>query len=80
MIRIETTDSMSNRAKITTENGQAVEGVYAVNIKMEPQSVTVAEIAIRVSAVDVLAHPLLSLETVREAAAAHGFILTPERA
>jgi hypothetical protein len=63
--------------KIFTADGQEIPGVTHVQISIETNLMTTAEISVAVGDCDIHAHPLLSLESLRDAAALHGFILTP---
>jgi hypothetical protein len=67
--------SAGHSAQITTEDGHPIDGVLAVRINMLPNSVITADVTLAVHLCDIKAHPLLSLETVREAAARHGYDL-----
>ena len=77
MIRIKCKGGTSHGAQITTADGQPIRGVSDLSLRMSPNDLVRADLEIIVGAVDVLAHPLLGLETVEAAAAAHGFRLVP---
>ena len=77
MIRIKCEGGVSHGAQITTTEGQPIGGVTGLTLRMDPADVVRAELEINVGAVDVTAHPLLGLDTVEAAAAAHGFSLVP---
>ena len=75
MIRIKCEGGSAYGAKITTADGQPISGVADLTLRMSPDDLVRAEVEIHVGFVDVMAHPLLGLETVEAAAAAHGFRL-----
>ena len=75
MIRIKCDGGVSQAAQITTEDGTEIRGIRSLNLRMEPNSVVTADMEVIVGQVDVTAHPLLGLETLKEAAAAHGYAL-----
>jgi len=77
MIRIKCESGTSIGAQITTASGDPISGVSEVNLRILPYDLVRAEIEINVNAVDVLAHPLLGLDTIEAAALAHGFKLVP---
>jgi hypothetical protein len=63
---------------VETLDGQPIEGVTSINISIEPNSMVTAELNVYIGGCDITAHPLLSLDSVREAAAWHGYVLTPK--
>jgi hypothetical protein len=65
------------QADVRTADGQPVLGVTECDISLRPGELATARLEIMVGAVDVEAHPLLGLETLTEAAAAHGYRLVP---
>jgi hypothetical protein len=75
MIRIKCEGGTSIGAQITTASGDPISGVFGVNLRILPNDLVRAEIEINVNAVDVLAHPMLGLDTIESAALAHGFRL-----
>ena len=77
MIRIKCEGGISNGIEIATAEGQPISGVYDLTLRMSPNDLVRAELEIYVNCVDVMAHPLLGLQTVEAAAAAHGFELVP---
>lgn len=79
MIRIKSSSMLPQDVKITTDAGETVEGVTKVTIAMNPGKVNKAEVDILVSEVDVMAHPLLSLETIKRAAAEYGYKLEEDK-
>ena len=78
MIRIKCEGGVPQAAQITTEDGTEIRGVRSLNLRMEPNSVVTADVEIIVGQVEVTAHPLLGLETLKEAAAAYGYELCPK--
>ena len=77
MIRIKCEGGMAYSARIENMDGTTIDGVTGLRLVMDPNDFVRAELEIRVGSVDVQAHPLLGLETVKEAAAAHGYRLVP---
>lgn len=78
MLRIKS-DGMTGRgAKITTADGSEVPGVTSCDISLKPDMKTFATLDIMLASVDVLAHPLLGLETVRAAAKFYGYELVQD--
>ena len=75
MIRIKSNGPIGVGAEITTEDGTPVQGVRSVNLRLAPDELVTADMEVIVGQVDVTAHPLLGLETLRDAAAAHGYAL-----
>lgn len=64
--------------KIFLPDGTEVPCVTKITINpLEASQSITAVIEVAVSLADIHAHPLLGLESLREAAAAHGFTLTP---
>jgi hypothetical protein len=78
MIRIQSDGQTGYGTRVTTADGQPIPGVQSIDIQMGLDSLTTAKMRIIVGAVDVMAHPLLDLDTIKEAAQAHGFVLVPE--
>ena len=76
-IKIDCSELMTHGAKVTTMDGVEIPGVMSVGIKMVPGDIVRAEIGVAVEFVDVVAHPLLDLESVVQAARVHGFRLVP---
>lgn len=74
MIRIRNTGPLGN-VQITTEDGTPVHGVRSLRLGVDVGEAVTAELEVFVGAVDVTAHPLLGLETIEAAAAAHGYRL-----
>lgn len=77
MIRIKK-EGVRPGPRIETTEGTPIEGVRAVTIRMAPEDLVVAEMDVLVEAVDIVAHPLLSLDSLERAARHHGFRLFPE--
>lgn len=83
MIRITTPPSPDGKARIgwrtniTTAEGLPIDGIRTCAIRIEPNSIVTAEIEVNVTGLDIEAHPLLGLDTVRDAAAHHGYRLVP---
>lgn len=77
MVRITSGGGLGAGTQVTTSDGIPVEGVARVELDIAPDRLVVARIGLCVSSVDVIAHPLLTLETLREAAAAYGYVLVP---
>ena len=63
------------RSKFILPDGSQITGISECTIRMSIYDRTKAEITLVVSAVDLDAHPLLSLQTLHESAAHHGFDL-----
>lgn len=63
--------------KIIDDTGAEVPGVTRCTLFIEPETILHAELDIMVGEVDVEAHPLLSLETLTEAADHYGYRLVP---
>lgn len=62
--------------KVFTADGSEIKNILAIEIKpMLPNGVVSAEITVCVNLCDIHAHPLLSLESLRAAAEAHGYRL-----
>lgn len=78
MVRIKCEGLKPWGARITTGDGTPIEGVRSLDIRMHVNDIVTAQIEVNVSAVDVMAHPLLGLDTLEAAAAAHGFKLIPK--
>ena len=78
LVRIVTPDSgIGWGTKIFMHDGQEIQGVTQVQINIETELMSTAEISVAVGGCDIHAHPLLSLESLREAAALHGYTLMP---
>ena len=71
---------MPPAAQITTADGQPISGVSALTLSMSANGRAEAALEIAVGAVDVRAHPLLGLDTIRAAAALHGYRLVEYKA
>jgi hypothetical protein len=76
-IRITNTTALPWDTEVTMPDGYKVPGVSRIALNIGDDRILKATIDMRVAALDVHAHPLLGLETVREAAAAHGYRLVP---
>ncbi len=74
-IRIRKAGGSVGPVVIETADGQPIGGVMDVDISLRPMEFVTAHLRIMVGAVDVEAHPLLDLETITDAAAAHGYRL-----
>ncbi len=80
-VRIVSEGGIGFGTRVLLEDGTEVPGVTAVALgPITPDAVTTAEISLAFVGLDVAAHPLLSLESLREAAAHHGLRLEPARA
>lgn len=79
MIRIRSDKPTGQGATVTTEDGQPIKGITAMQITLSPHGATIAELSIRVAGVDIAAHPLLSRATVEAAALHYGLIDKPKR-
>lgn len=75
MIMIQSEGGHSSTTKVTTEHGNPITGITSMTLSFEPQAITYATIEVAVKGLDVMAHPLLGLETVEAAAKAHGYRL-----
>jgi len=75
MIRIKSGGPLSHSVTATLADGTPISGITQIDIRIAPNDIVRAEVEIMVEAVDVEAHPLLTLETLRQAAAAHGYNL-----
>lgn len=64
--------------KVFAADGVQIPFVSSINISIEPNSVITAEIGVYVGKCDIYAHPLLTLDSLKEAAAQHGYVLTPK--
>lgn len=71
--------SVGGSVRVLAEGGAAIEGVRSVDVRIRPGDIVQAEVSLLVGGLDVHAHPLLSLETVKAAAAAHGYRLVEDR-
>lgn len=76
MIRVKNEGGVGVGTHVLTECGEEIGGVTGVTLKIRPNDVVTAEVSVRVASVDVLAHPILDLASLEEAAAAHGYRLT----
>lgn len=61
--------------KVTTPDGAEIEGITSIDISLRPDSLVTAKVEVLTAGIDLPAHPLLGLETVRAAADAYGFVL-----
>lgn len=61
--------------RVETEDGVAIPLVTRITVTLAPDERITAEMEVAVNLAEVTAHPLLGLDTVREAAAAHGYEL-----
>ena len=61
--------------KLFTEDGTEIPNVLSADIRIRPDEIVRAEVSVVVGRCDITAHPLLSLETVEEAAQRHGYRL-----
>lgn len=77
MIRITGEGCLGHSVRVTTDGGQGIMGVSSLVLRITPDDLVRADVEVVVAAVDVNAHPLLGLDTVTAAAAAHGFRLVP---
>lgn len=77
MIRIISTGDKADGTLIETQDGSLITGVTSIHIEILPYSVVIATLSIHTQAVDIEAHPLLTLPTLRAAAAHYGFELRP---
>lgn len=77
LVRIVTPENgMALHTKVTMADGSAIPGVLSVTISpMNAGAVVKAEISLLIGQCDIHAHPLLSLESLKEAAEAHGYRL-----
>lgn len=62
-------------ARVVMDDGHIVPGITRIGITIAPDDLVHAEISLLIGGCDITAHPLLSLESLREAAEAHGFDL-----
>lgn len=62
-------------ARVVMDDGRDVPMVTRIGITITPDDLVHAEISLMIGGCDITAHPLLSLESLREAAAAHGLDL-----
>lgn len=76
LVRIVTPDSGNAMGtKVYTSDGIEIEGVVGIEVDMSVDSFVCAKITLAISRCDIHAHPLLSLDSLRESAAAHGYRL-----
>lgn len=80
MIRIVTppTGTTGHGTRITTPDGTEIEGITGIDISLRPNAIVMAKVEVMMAGLDLTAHPLLGLETVRAAADAYGFALVPK--
>lgn len=78
MIRIKSEGGNAAITEITTEDGAPIDGIKSVSVSFDAEKMVTAEVFVMVGRVDVMAHPLLGLDTLQEAAAVHGYKLVPD--
>lgn len=66
---------LGHGTRVVTQDGTLIPFVTRITVTLEPDDIIRAEMEIAVSLAEVTAHPLLGLDTVRAAAAAHGYDL-----
>lgn len=66
------------RHSLHTIDGDPIVGVTEINLSILPFEPAVAIVSICLPAVDIEAHPLLSVESLQAAAKYHGFKLVPD--
>lgn len=65
--------------KVYADDGTEITGVLRISISpLDVSSIVTAEIELCISKLDVTAHPLLDLKSLREAAEIHGYRLVPK--
>jgi sporulation protein YlmC with PRC-barrel domain len=74
MIRIKSRSGLIG-ATVETEDGVPIGGITELKISIQAGDITRAVVDIHPGSFDVLAHPLLSLESVKHAAAVYGYAL-----
>lgn len=74
-IRIVAEGGTTHGTRVYTEDGKEIQGVTSVKVSMRPNDFVFAHVEVLVASVDVAAHPLLGLDTIRAGAAAHGYKL-----
>jgi hypothetical protein len=74
MIKI-TCNETVHGAKIQHEDGTEVKDVMAIDIKMRPSEIVTAQLWLKVNEININAEPLLSFDTVKEAAEHYGYEL-----
>lgn len=62
-------------ARVVMDDGRDVPMVTRIGITITPDDLVRAEISLLIGGCDIIAHPLLSLESLREAADVYGFAL-----
>jgi hypothetical protein len=75
MINIICNESDTRYTKIQNEDGSEIKGVKAVDIRMRFDEFVSAKLWIEVNEINIQAEPLLSLDTVKEAAEFYGYQL-----
>lgn len=63
---------------VQTIDGEPIFGVSEIKITLLPCDVSVALVTINMVGIDIEAHPMLSVESLQEAATYHGFKLVPD--
>lgn len=61
--------------KVSTEGGADIEGITELTISIRPDDLVTATVEVMVADLDVAAHPLLGLDSLRAAAKAYGYTL-----
>lgn len=76
-IRITSKDMAPHSLEFTRPDGTKIGNVTACDIKLRQNIANQAILRLNLDQIDIEAEPLLSLETVGEAAFLHGYCLTP---
>ncbi len=75
-VRIVSEGGTGRGTKVMLEDGTEIPAVASIAIRpIRPDAIVQAEVTLCFAALDITAHPLLSLENVREAAAHYGYRL-----
>ena len=74
-----TASRIGHGTKVRMADGAEVPMVKSVIIRIEPDEVITAEMEIVVSFDEIIAHPLLGLDTLRQSADAHGYDLVKRK-
>jgi len=75
MIKIQCGAGLGFGASVTTSDGRPIAGVRELQVRIATDDIVTATVDVVVGAVDVFAHPLLSLESLEAAADHYGLKL-----
>lgn len=75
MINIKTQGATTNHIEITDQDGKQITDVRGLRLSLSRNSLVIAEVDLCVGKLDMQAHPLLSIETLKASAEYHGLVL-----